>query len=179
MKIIGIAGKIGSGKTTAANYIKDHFDMDILGFSQPIKDIVRGCFIPPSYEIDMDSQEDKESILPCGYSIRHLLQKVGTEWFRNISSTCWINYMNHCIDMYSDIVIPDVRFINEISWIVNKGGIVIKLLRTTVEDNHITEISLDLITRDFSNIHIIDNRNQSIEQTQEIIFEICNSYLRK
>lgn len=55
---------------------------------------------------------------------RKLLQIIGTEFFRNtISSNFWTD-----IAPKSHIIVPDVRFQNEIDFIKNNGGVIIKVV---------------------------------------------------
>jgi dephospho-CoA kinase len=44
--IIGLTGKIASGKTTVANYIKEKYGAEIYGFSKPLRDILQRLYIP-------------------------------------------------------------------------------------------------------------------------------------
>ena len=44
MNIIGINGKVGSGKTTIAEYIHKKYNYDIMSFADPLKDCVSAIF---------------------------------------------------------------------------------------------------------------------------------------
>jgi hypothetical protein len=164
VKIIGLAGPKGVGKSTYANQLV--FDMvaqapctapdlakiRIMSFASPLKEML-GCIVHEDY-----IKEDKERIIPhLGVSARYCLQTLGTEWGRNtINSDIWINITKHRIEE-SDakiFIIDDVRFDNEAKMILDMGGEVWNLSRDNIGggDDHISEagVSDDLITKHVS-----------------------------
>lgn len=155
VKIIGLAGPKGVGKSTYANQLA--FEMyrteglvaaRVMSFAGPLKEML-GCIVHNDYI------EDKERIIPnLGVSARYCLQTLGTEWGRNIiSSDIWINITRHRIEESEEkfFIIDDVRFDNEAKMILDMGGEVWKLSRSGVseDDDHISEsgISDNLITK--------------------------------
>jgi hypothetical protein len=160
--IIGINGIKRSGKDTAANYLRDKLRADVTtlywaGLLKELAAIALG--LPDHYFFDDKAKDEKFLIAPGVYMTgRELLQKIGTDCFRNIiHEDFWIQRTVAAIKAsYSDfILIPDTRFPNEYDKIKELGGYVIKVLRPQVEtgDTHISEMALDGYTFDA----VIDN----------------------
>lgn len=172
MKIIGISGKKQGGKSFLAKnlcellvYSHREADMtssrvkpEIICMADALKQVVIDCFIPPRLGLGLtpsmlDSDDIKKTKLPCGHTIRYLLQQVGTEMFRGLWSDVWINAWKRrlsTVHRYGgeemDVVIcPDVRFPNELKAIHDLGGVVIRLTRAPFADvdQHESETALD------------------------------------
>lgn len=79
---------------------------------------------------------------------RMLLQQLGTDCGRNmIHPNIWVNATNKLINQYpksTTIVIPDVRFKNELNYLNNKKAITIRVERESIPKlEHQSEIELD------------------------------------
>lgn len=128
MKLIGITGKAGTGKDTIANYLVRRYRFRRVALADPIKRGLDAIFDFSSD--DWDDREWKEAILPAfGVSPRRLAQTLGTEWGRReIADDIWLKLAEIAVDSYRrsryphGIVIPDIRFDNEATWIRNQGG---------------------------------------------------------
>ncbi len=190
--VVGISGKKQAGKTTAAHAVNDWADMrflayDTLCFAIRLKQLVLDLFVPPNWALWVDNLEDdevKNRMLPCGKTIRQVLQLVGTEKLRSIDDNVWINaWKNKVNNMAFDILTcPDVRFPNELETIQSQGGIVIRLTRMPCGvDDHPSETALDLVAissecnesykgQRFD--YVIDNVPNTVEQTQAEIQKI-------
>lgn len=153
-KILGFSGKKQSGKTTAVKCVRNHFLEDgndsgvvVCGFFDAAKEWFRmGVGLPA--HIDMDSQETKDIMLPSGLTVREGLQKFGTDYCRSICLDWWVNVWIVRIRRYAPnvlILVPDVRFPNELTAIQEMGGHVIRLLRAPFDDRHESETALDEI----------------------------------
>jgi len=155
MTILGISAKKQGGKST----LIDHFMKEIpcckiVRFADALKQIILDCFVPQEWgwdhpdDLDLDSRKNK--MLPCGKTVRNLLQMVGTDWFRSIWPDCWVNAYQKTLTKASIqggaalILTPDVRFPNELKMIQQLGGHVIRLMRSPLPpDSHESEIALD------------------------------------
>ena len=101
---------------------------EIVSFAQPIKEMLQTVFkneYPYNTFIDDSRKNDKIEIYPTVFmTVRELLQKVGTECFRNIiHPNFWVGRGMAMISKCSSdfVLIPDVRFENELHAINNIG----------------------------------------------------------
>ncbi len=137
--IIGLSGKKHCGKDTAANIICQLVPSCIkYAFAAELKnEVARATGFSVRY-ID----EHKESF-------RLILQGWGTDFRRKIfGEYYWIKKMEEAIvtlsSRYQNIIIPDVRFKNELDWIKGKGGMVFRIERfVDFSDTHVSETELD------------------------------------
>jgi hypothetical protein len=171
MKIIGISGKKQGGKSYLAKNLcellvysqreadttKSWISPEIVCMADALKQVVIDCFVPPRLGMGLtpsmlDSDDIKKTELPCGHTIRYLLQQIGTDMFRGLWSDVWINAWKRrlcAVDRYdvkpSIVICPDVRFPNELKAIHDLGGVVIRLTRAPFADvdQHESETALD------------------------------------
>lgn len=140
-KLIGIAGKARSGKDTVANFII----AAVGGYRYSFADPIRQMLIPLGVDMsDPYWQARKEEIIPAlGCSPRHLMQTLGTEWGReHVNPNLWLTLAHQRL-LFSGpgMVISDIRFENEASWVRTLGGRIIHLDRTetTKVKEHVSE----------------------------------------
>lgn len=176
--IIGIIGKIGSGKSTGAEFLSQEFGYEEYSISKPLKEVAK--IFGFSHNQVFGTQEQKLEIHPYwGISGRTFLQKVGTDLFRNniknvlpemkIEDSPWLEIFKlKFIQNPKKYIVSDVRFEDEAEFIKKMGGIIIRINRNEKgkekgkETVHISELEMDKIKEDFS----IDN-NYSIEEYRE------------
>lgn len=133
MKIIGIAGKAGSGKSAASRYLMTAHDYHRLAFAQPLKKMLKAVGLKFDHLYGKDKEVTCDIL--CGRTPRHAMQTLGTEWGRNcIHPDLWVNLWKREVEqarMYGGqpIVADDVRFQNEVDMIRQLGGVVIWLDR--------------------------------------------------
>jgi hypothetical protein len=165
--IIGISGKIGSGKDTLSiviNYLADKSAPDSFNrWEQPLEEYTYKnkkyaenlkcmvCFLIGCNRIDLEDREFKEKELGeewDGLTPRKILQLLGTEAGREIiHPNIWVNSLFADYTTDSNWVITDVRFPNEAQAIKDRGGIVIRIERPGGESHcggaHASETALD------------------------------------
>ena len=148
MVLVGIVGHKGSGKDTLADYLVLQYGFTKRAFADPIKEACTILFqLAPEQLTD---RHLKEAIDPRhGLSPRQMMQIVGTDMFRfMVDKRFWIN---HFLIWYGNIknshnvVVPDVRFQNELDTIKQLGGFVIRLVRPGLAkvDAHVSEAGID------------------------------------
>lgn len=172
--IIGISGKIGSGKDTVAEMImRDHLHgASVHKFAGAIKEcaaIILGCKSRDFEDRDFKNKDlgpEWDNMTP-----RKILQLLGTEAGRKvIHPNIWVNATLSSYREGEDWIITDVRFPNEADAIRNRGGFLIRIERevdTPAEvANHPSETSLD----NYSNFHyIIDNRLEGLDSLKKAV----------
>lgn len=154
--IIGISGKIGSGKDTVAQYIIDNmqlFKFQQKSFAYNLKHI--SAIISGKSVDSMFTQEGKNVKLPMynDISVGELQQIIGTDLFREeFDEDVWIKSLFASYDKANDNwVVSDVRFENEAETIRKMGGILVRLegdptgirANSNRNMNHASETDLD------------------------------------
>jgi hypothetical protein len=145
--LVIFVGKIGSGKSAAANILKK-YSFEEETFAEPIKQFL--LTIGFNYEDVYGSQEEKLKINKFwNVSGREFMQKFATDIMRNQlqsvlpqlelrGCTVWVRAMEKKIldNLSKNIVIGDGRFPDEIMLIKKYGGIVIKISRPSNNGNN-------------------------------------------
>jgi hypothetical protein len=152
MQIIGISGKIGTGKSTVAKFLISEklYNWNIVSFANLLKNEASRKY---RFRIaDAYSEEGKNLpvVLREGGSmtIRQLLQKHGSD-MRSVDKDYWVNAMAVRLSMlsvYPGVVIDDVRFMNELEYVKSKNGKIIRLNPYPgydKESDHESETALD------------------------------------
>jgi hypothetical protein len=140
-KIIGLKGKIGAGKSTAAEYfIKRGYKL--IRFADPIKNMLRALEL---WEERIDgSLKDIPCDLLSGVTPRYAMQTLGTDWGRDLIHTdFWVNLWCDKADRHRYVVVDDCRFLNEALAIRERDGVVIEIRRPAFPgalDTHISEV---------------------------------------
>lgn len=150
--IIAVAGKARVGKNTLAMFIQAQYGGYQYAFAGPLKAMIKAGF-----GIDMDEPywaERKEDVIPnLGKSPRELMQTLGTEWGRQqVHPDLWILLAQATLLRRGPgMIITDLRFENEASWVRSKGGCVIHVERKLAPgvNEHSSEKGLQRAPEDF------------------------------
>lgn len=157
IELIGVAGPAGSGKDTVADFICSERGYIKYSLAAPMKAAVNGMLAAAGCEVinfnDRKVKEARHSLLGC--SPRRFLQLFGTDFARNmINDSIWLNHANHFINKQSargyGIVVPDIRYPNESSWLRERGGKLIHVIRPGVGavEAHISEAGVEVVDGD-------------------------------
>ena len=146
-ELIGLTGPKGVGKSTLACNLTDSWG-EVLSFAEPIRQMLEQI-------VPRDCLTDKkEEVIPwLGVTGRQMLQRLGTEFGRNLDSDIWVNIAQRSLVICDStpIIFDDVRFPNEAKMIKRNGGQVWRLTRAGIEntDTHSSEdgIPEELIDR--------------------------------
>lgn len=133
--IVGVCGLIGSGKGTVADILVEEYDFKKISFADSLKDAVAVLFKWPRHLLEGDTEEsrfwreqpDEFWSSETGRLItpRLVLQEFGTECMRQgFYDGIWVSIVKQQItaDPYTNWVIPDTRFPNEIKMLQEVGG---------------------------------------------------------
>lgn len=165
--IIGIIGKMQSGKSTVADMLLKKIPRSYsVAFADCLKEMIIKSGI---------CTHDELYVQKTDFS-RMIMQKIGTEIFRNqINPNYWISGVDRKIkEIYCDygrlatIIIHDVRFKNEAAYIQNTKGILLRVTRNTINTvnaDHDSETEQNLIaTEDY----IIENDNDLLQLEKNV-----------
>lgn len=164
--MIGFLAKRKRGKDTACDYIVDKYGFTKNAFADPLKLGIQEWFGFTDDQLYTNKKEDKDP--NWGVSPRHVCQVVGSEVVRDIfpkillpglGNNFWVRRADIWVKNHESkhnnkkIVWSDVRFQNEVDYILKHGGIVVKIdrpkldtIEQEVADGHQSEKSLDNIT---------------------------------
>lgn len=129
--LIGLMGPAGGGKDTAADFIMEHRAVIKRAYAKPLYDMVNAFFSDYGIIPKWHDREWKEATLPeFGFSPRHMLQQLGTGWGRDLMrKDFWLLPMQRAVKLANTfgrgVVIPDVRFDDEVQFILDNGGFLI------------------------------------------------------
>jgi hypothetical protein len=132
-RLIGIAGKAGSGKDTAGAHLVERHGFGQYAFADPIRAMLGALGAFPTS--DLINRDTKEEVIDwLGKSPRQMAQTLGTEWGRElVHPQLWVLMAQRRWEAAraagEDLVITDVRFENEVLWVKEQGGQVIALER--------------------------------------------------
>ena len=143
-KLVALAGRRNSGKTTAASFLVS-LGYKKESFASPMKSMLRAIGVP--YCSLYGTNEEKQEVLRLfNMSGRSLMQIAGTEFGRNmIHPDIWVRtfFERHLPPL---TVIDDLRFQNELDAVKAKGGLVIRIIRPdsqNLDDDHSSETGIN------------------------------------
>lgn len=145
--LIGLTGRAGSGKDTAAAYLAQAHRFMPLAFATPIRQMLQAGL--GLTEEDFAPANKNEIIARLQRSPRQLMQTLGTEWGRtHVHSSVWVDLAVYELDRMEnlDVAFTDVRFEEEASMIRNRGGFIVRLVRSVANPvhAHVSEAGLQL-----------------------------------
>jgi hypothetical protein len=208
--LVGISGFIGCGKSTVADQLTGQYGFRKDSFATSLKDACALMFDWPRHMIEGDTKESREwrEIVDVwwaerlgipNFSPRLALQLIGTDALRNhFNEGIWFMTVENRIRKNPEqhVVISDVRFPNEIEFIKNQGGVMIRVDRgatpvwyeTALMANKGNSLAKEAMTKTYSSAHFSEwawvgakfdyvvNNNGTLEfldnQVKEIVSKI-------
>lgn len=173
--IVGLLGFINSGKGTVASQLvsKNNFRQD--SFASSLKDACSVMFDWPRHMLEGDTKESREwreivdpwwasKLGIPNFSPRLALQIIGTDSLRNhFHQDIWFLTLENRIRKNPDqhVVISDVRFPNEIKFIQEQGGVLVRINRgplpvwyeTAMLANRGNSLAKEAMTKTYSTAH--------------------------
>lgn len=173
--IVGLIGFINSGKGTVASTLVEEFGFRQDSFAASLKDACSVIFDWPRHMLEGDTTESRawrEVVDPWwsdklgieNFSPRLALQLVGTDALRNnFNQDLWFLTLQNRIrkNPKQSVVISDVRFPNEIKFIQEQGGTLIRINRgpqpawyeTALMANKGNSIAKDIMEKTYTSAH--------------------------
>ena len=148
--VIGLKGRAGSGKSTAAQYLVARHGYAVVKFAGALKSMLSAIGLTVA-EIEGCLKEQPCDLL-CGRTPREAMILLGTEWGRElIHPELWIRlWKRRAEDAMArgakGIVADDCRFYNEAAAVRDLGGIVIEIRKqsdwneTAADSLHVSEV---------------------------------------
>jgi hypothetical protein len=125
--IMAIIAPKETGKSTLASCIANLYGYtSIKSFAGPIKDM-----LSPMYKDVYGKDKEQLDIFGMGIPLRKAMTTLG-RWGRNtIHEDIWINYLDNYLssDSHFNYIIDDLRFKNELSYLVQQEATIILLTR--------------------------------------------------
>lgn len=189
--IIGISGKAGSGKDTAAKMLevlyanpnisyedftnrryKNFADIQIVHFADTLKETAQVLFRIGEWETN--TQEGKKTTINwIGKTVRELLQGIGQGLRDAIDFDLWVKILFANTEGWSNYIIADVRYPNEIKAIKERNGILLRIDREGAgAGNHSSETALD----DYKEWDVYIENNSSIKDLFEAMRIFTKNY---
>ena len=175
-KIIGISGFIGSGKNTVGTILTEKYGFRKDSFASSLKDACAVMFDWPRELLEGETQESREwreqpdewwaqKLNISNLTPRLALQLMGTDVMRNhFNENIWFLTMENRIrkNPGQSVVISDVRFPNELKFVQDRGGIMIKVNRgrhpvwyeTAILANRGNSLAKNAMTTIYSDAHL-------------------------
>lgn len=148
--IIGLCGRAGAGKDTAAEalsiYLGGPTRCTVMSFAGPLKEACAAMFGVPIVHFHDRKVKEMENEF-WGMSPRKMCQIMGTEVARDMfDKDFWIKRMKRAIDLCSThyIIITDCRYMNEVEFVLDQHGTIMYIdaderLGPLPEDAHVSE----------------------------------------
>lgn len=168
--IIGVTGYAGSGKDTFARALRLRHGFIRVAFADKLKNLAYDLNpILNEFYLDELTSENvivnfylKDLVDKVGWdrakkhdAVRHYLQSLGEAVRATLGEDAWLRAANETVEAVMsagkmDIVITDVRYENEASYVRSRGGKVVKIERPGLirVNDHVTETNVDTLMAD-------------------------------
>jgi energy-coupling factor transporter ATP-binding protein EcfA2 len=144
--LIGIAGPKNSGKNTCAAHLSRYFPSSVVhAFAEPVKRVCQQLYLLSEEQLyDVVAKETVDT--RWGLTPRQMFQRVGTDYVRNqLDPEFWTKHFEFWWSKQRQqnpdtvILVPDVRFQNEVDLIQRLGGKVVYVYRPFVHNMDLHE----------------------------------------
>lgn len=173
--IVGLCGHKRVGKDTVAKRLESHGFKQI-ALADPIKFIAMVTFGWTDEMVYGKNGYDREKIEEeWGFSVRHALERIGTEMGRNLHEDVWVRkVIAHAKEVHPQrIVVSDVRFHNEARAIRKNGGVIWKIVRPDFSGDarHASEMEIDDIEANYTlhNDGTIEELEAKVDKIAEVL----------
>lgn len=159
--ILGIAGMVGSGKTTVSgNFIQTN-GFRQLSFADPIRDTMMALGVPLEVLRDPVRKEQPHPAL-AGATPRAFMEGIGKLGRDLTDGRMWLNKFSMRADLCDLVICDDVRYQNEVDEIAARGGQTFRLVvpgrepRVATDHSVLSLSGVEDITNDIGRTKIAD-----------------------
>jgi len=147
--LIGLSGKSGSGKSTAAAYLVARHNFVEVAFADRLKQVAAMMFNFNWRQLYGDQQDEVDQVL--WRTPRECLQRLG-DLGRELWPEIWVAHTVKQVSKWLErghaVVVSDVRFLNEAKALKQMGGVLVRLVRPGSPNpaglpEHASELELD------------------------------------
>lgn len=176
--IIGLNGEAGAGKNAVADILVVELGYTQMAFADALKEFTYAFNPIVSIEGDVKTIVDSIGWDEAKHKypeIRRLLQKTGVQ-LRDMDKDVWVKAVNNKIAKVksSNIVITDVRFDNELKFLMDRNAAIIKVIRPDnplrISATHISE------QMQVSTPYIIENDGAGLDSLRLITIDKMNEW---
>jgi hypothetical protein len=185
--IIGIGHVAQTGKDTAAEALCRDLGFRRVSFADPLKALAKESnpiiLSNMMTNVGLGSGKLSKLVDQLGWdaakvqfpAVRQFLQDLGLGARKVFGPDFWVNVAMESIGDFDNVVIPDVRFVNEAEAIKYHGGKMVKIVRPgKVASGHISETAL----LDYEFDVTVENSGSVVELQQKIT-ELARGWLAK
>ncbi len=173
--IIGLMGQKQSGKDTVADILGLDYGFMKIAFADALKDSLIAFdpwLVQPAERLSVLVKREGWDVVKGKYpEVRKMLQRLGTDVGRDIlGEDIWTRIMRTKLEQAiangADVVIPDVRFLNEAQTVLDYGGTLVRIARPGLpdEDMHVSEHEWRRVMPD-----LLINNDGTFEELREAV----------
>lgn len=187
MSIIGLAGKARSGKDTLAGYLKGFLKnkhgrvFELFAFADVLKTRCQMDFGLTDDQLWGDSKEipDERYKKPNSdgfWSPREIMQSVGS-FYRTINFNFWIKQLNDQLINKKDVIITDIRYVNEADFVRKLNGVLIKIVRDIDNNIHGKDHESEVNLNNYKFFDLIIENKGSLENLRKVSAEVSDIFI--
>lgn len=122
LTIVGLTGPSGSGKSTLAQALAVTYGFEVCEFAGELKRNLTNL-------LELSYEELEERKRHTNGHVRRLMQEYGAYMRAYCGEDHWIDRLAESLPESGAVVIPDVRYPNEVNFIRWRGGVVVGIRR--------------------------------------------------
>lgn len=164
--IIGLGHKKQQGKSTLAKMLCNKHGFTEFTFAAKLKSVIDSVFdFDPYYK-----QHKEEVCHQNGISYRDACESIGEFFRQKFGSNFWVKQLDKQVDWSKDVVISDVRHLEEVNFLREKGAMLVKIVNPRKPQNseakHISEFGLDEF-KDWDEVIVNDGTYEKLEKNMD------------
>lgn len=164
MTIICFVGERGAGKDTAAAALSKLYNFKTFAFADGLREVAKTVFGLTDHQ--MSDRLLKVSRIGSGpyadMTVREMMQKIGTECFRDHFPGVWKHRLLKLIENEPLVVVPDTRFNDEYAALRERGAIFVRIDNPNVTESG-SEHRSEIEWREFEIDQVLVNDAPSAE----------------